>query len=481
MATLCYLSSFSAYIPPKHFAFHRPPSLQLHEPLLQLQSRRFPSPFPGRLIVSASATKKPRVRKKVKSNAELCKDIREFISMVGLPQDHVPSMKELTQHGRQDLANIVRRRGYKLIKELLKNLPNVESNLEISSYENQNGTVLYEIESTVNELAEGVPLLEGQDEDVNCVPAPTFGIQSWGSGDSSTESSLQDKAANFVQNGELDIIEIEDMELLLTESYMGHGILSQSTVDEGKTSKEMENKMDVQSTAPIEGSSNKKDTGSNVTSNGKILKSKQIAVPTAETFLHGSDLLPTEGLKDTGLDVEACDRDNEVAINSLNVLLHRKELELSQLKEQIEKEQCALSILQTKAETEINKAQKVISAKDAELHAAEESLLGLKEVQIEYWANGNNVEVAGSFNGWDHRIKMDLHPSSSAINSLRSRKSRLWSTVLWLYPGVYEIKFIVDGCWIIDPQRESITRAEVRSMDVLCCLMTKIKLNFWHA
>ncbi|XP_042493752.1 protein PTST homolog 3, chloroplastic isoform X2 [Macadamia integrifolia] len=498
MATPCCLSSFSAYIPIKHYVFHRFQSLRLHEPLLELQTRRSPSSFPDKSLVFASSAKKPRVRKKVKSNAELCNDIREFISMVGLPQGHVPSVKELSQHGRQDLANIVRRRGYKLIKEILMNTPNVESNMAVSSYENRNGTDLYEIESTglyekVNELAEGVPLLEGQDEDENYVPALKSAIQSWGSGESSTGSLLQEKAANFVQNGELDTMEsaiglyrkhdilgsirgsqlttlygkhdvsVEDMELL-TESQMGHGILSKSTTDEGKTCN-MENKMDVQSTASIEESSTKKDTGSSVTSvsNQSTLKSKQATPPTAETDLHGSDLLPTEGLKDTGLDVEACQSENEVEINGLKGSLHRKELELAQLKEQIEKEQGALSILQTKAETEMNKAQNLISAKDVELQAAEESLSGLKEVQVEYWTNGDNVEVAGSFNGWDHRIKMDLHISSSAINSLESRKCRLWSTVLWLYPGVYEIKFIVDGHWMIDPKRETITRSNIQN------------------
>lgn len=42
--------------------------------------------------------------------------------------------------------------------------------------------------------------------------------------------------------------------------------------------------------------------------------------------------------------------------------------------------QHALSVLQTKAEEEISKARKLISEKDAELHEAEESLSGLKEV-----------------------------------------------------------------------------------------------------
>ncbi|XP_031131961.1 uncharacterized protein LOC116033352 [Ipomoea triloba] len=40
------------------------------------------------------------VRRPVKSNVDLCNDIREFLSMAGLPQDHVSTTKELTQHGR---------------------------------------------------------------------------------------------------------------------------------------------------------------------------------------------------------------------------------------------------------------------------------------------------------------------------------------------------------------------------------------------
>lgn len=43
--------------------------------------------------------------------------------------------------------------------------------------------------------------------------------------------------------------------------------------------------------------------------------------------------------------------------------------------------QAALSALQTKAGEEISKAQRLISEKDAELDAAEESLTGLKEVR----------------------------------------------------------------------------------------------------
>lgn len=161
------------------------------------------------------------------------------------------------------------------------------------------------------------------------------------------------------------------------------------------------------------------------------------------------------------LDEEKRKQENQAEITHLKFMLHQKELELSWLKEQIEKEKLTLEMLQTKAENEISKAQKVISEKEAELQAAEESLSGLKEVQIEYSGNGDIVEVAGSFNGWHHPIKMDPHPLATATDTVGSRRSRYWSTMLWLYPGTYEIKFIVDGKWTVDPQKESVTRGAI--------------------
>nr|XP_016493933.1 PREDICTED: uncharacterized protein LOC107813214 [Nicotiana tabacum] len=53
-----------------------------------------------------ASIKKPSASRKVKSNVDLCNDIREFLSSVGLPEDHVPTMKELSQHGRCDLNAI---------------------------------------------------------------------------------------------------------------------------------------------------------------------------------------------------------------------------------------------------------------------------------------------------------------------------------------------------------------------------------------
>lgn len=41
-----------------------------------------------------------RASRKAKSDADLRNDIKEFLSTVGFPENHVPTMKELTQNGR---------------------------------------------------------------------------------------------------------------------------------------------------------------------------------------------------------------------------------------------------------------------------------------------------------------------------------------------------------------------------------------------
>ncbi|KAL9429427.1 hypothetical protein AB3S75_031268 [Citrus x aurantiifolia] len=331
---------------------------------------------------SPSSSSSSRSSRKVKSNEELYNDLREFLSTVGLSESHVPSMKELSAHGRDDLANIVRRRGYKFIRQLLKS----------STKPGFNGFVaeksLAESLSDPSFVGEVSPNLNGHYE----------------------KADMEEKVANFIQNGDLDII--EDRAMIL---------------------------------------------------NGSALTSKQIASFATVNHPLSEDHLGTGvgGADFDSSEVEARRSENQLEIDHLKFMLHQKEMELSRLKEQIEKEKLALSVLQTKAVTEINKAEKLILDKDEELIAAEESLSGLEVVEIQYSGDGEIVEVAGSFNGWHHRIKMDPLPSSSIIEPIRSRKSRLWSTVLWLYPGTYEIKFIVDGQWKVDPQRESVTKGGI--------------------
>lgn len=585
MATLYKLPSFVSISYHKPFLYHKQQQLQ------QREINR---------ATCACSIKKPRGSRKVKNNVELCNDLREFLSTFGLPEGRVPSIKELQDHGRNDLANIVRRRGYKLIRDLLSSstesdsdeLPNMEKNLakgqdainhsaDIIATEGQDekvkdcslsteGTItknhsgnnvevehksagqicmpiespvdlslekkaLYDVEQPDEKfqiivedrlLSSSLSTFEQQDEEVKCMvednpmstslydveqqdlnsnedtsmPVETSanfsfeeqvkydsvqdekvgigaGEMSLSSGVSDTQyyanvknisglidnnnscmpasSSLEEKVAQFIQNGDLDTIEDNV-----------HGLSNGSGSGESKGFREPENMTEdhskISSEENYENAVGESDTTS--TLNENLLTSMQV-VPSVTVSQALRNESPAEGLAsadvDKDLDIETNKKDKQVEINHLKFILHQKELELSQLKEQIEKEKLALSALQTKAEREISKAQKLISEKDAELLVAEESLSGLVEVEVQYCGNGEMVEVAGSFNGWHHPVRLDPQPSSSIKDHFGSRKSRLWSAMLWLYPGVYEIKFIVDGHWRVDPQMESVTKGGI--------------------
>ncbi|GLT25723.1 hypothetical protein SLA2020_008330 [Shorea laevis] len=450
--------------------FHPPTmlSLSVHRLLFscgqqqQLPSWRTQECPPGRkFILCASSAKKPRRSRKIKSDEELCNEVREFVSVVGLPEGHVPSMKEFSKHGRNDLANLVRRRGYKLMKELLASptVADLDGFVGEKSLEENHGMT-----------GNSKEILTGQNE----------------------------KATNAVQDFSLsaDIVSLDNLTLVEDISTANHNSMKESTAYNFEDQIEKSHIMVDNLFPPTNGSIQKNHLGSltagpNLESSAHDCSSTEsLGISTLEKkvleFIQNGDLdkiedsvfgvsngsgdevsktvtkMESEQLKGYNLEelnLESIRGGDEIEIDRLRFILQQKELEMSRLKEQIEKEKVCeilLSALQTKAETEIKRAQELVSQKDAELHAAEESLAGLKEVQIEYSGEGEIVEVAGSFNGWHHQIKMDPHPSSSVIDPIRSRKSKIWSTVLWLYPGTYEIKFIVDGQWTIDPQKESV-------------------------
>lgn len=602
MATLYKLPSFVSISYHKPFLYHKQQQLQQRE---------------INLATCACSIKKPRGSRKVKNNVELCNDLREFLSTFGLPEGHVPSIKELQDHGRNDLANVVRRRGYKLIRDLLSSstesdsdeLPNMEKNLakgqdtinhsadiiatgtitknhsgniDVELEHKSGGQICMPIESAVDLslekkalydveqpdeklqiivkdrlLSSSLSTFEQQDEEVKCMvednsmstslydveqqgeedlsmvkqfslsaevsiadsnlgvlnvypdlnsnedtsmhveTSANFSFEekvkydsvqdekvgigaeemSLSSGVSDTQyyanvtnisglidnnnscmpanSSLVEKVAKFIQNGDLDTIEDNV-----------YGLSNGSGSGESKGFREPENMTEdhskISSEENFENAVGESDTASTLNEN---LSTSMQVVPSVTVSRALRNESPAEGLAgadvDQDLDIETNKKDNQIEINHLKFILHQKELELSQLKEQIEKEKLALSALQTKAEREISKAQKLISEKDAELLVAEESLSGLVEVEVAYCGNGEMVEVAGSFNGWHHPVRLDPQPSSSIKDHFGSRKSRLWSAMLWLYPGVYEIKFIVDGHWRVDPQMESVTKGGI--------------------
>ncbi|KAK2401198.1 protein PTST protein 3, chloroplastic [Trifolium repens] len=528
------------------------------------------SPTHFHLLASQSNnTTTTRRSRRLKTDDEICSDIRQFLADVGLPNDHIPSTKQLLQHGRNDLANIVRRRGHKKIQDLLTSslygdidsLNTEKSSDEILDSANDSQDQLSGQNEMIDSLVDGVisttEVLQGDSsssmyadstpsldectsilveslasssvddglgelkdhfEEVNNVAEgdfrPTevttvdkdFGSSmpteisgelpseptlSGNSEPTSNDPDLETGDKEFshlepsidfsVEQKDCGALEgVDDYNNTITEDVPSTAEFSENktvsitrsadisdihldTFSNLSLEKKVANFIQNGDLDPVEGTHSPKENNV-MAHNGNSLTSNQV-VPSGKLDQPLSDdHMPYEDPKthfDKDLDAEAPTLQNESEINHLKFKLYQKELELSQLKEQIEKEKHALYLLQIKAEEEISKARKLISEKDAELLEAEESLSGLKEVLIEFCGEGNIVEVAGSFNGWHHPIKMDPQPLTSVIDHGEPRKSRFWSVVLWLYPGVYEIKFVVDGHWRTDPQRESVARGHI--------------------
>ncbi|XP_072954910.1 protein PTST homolog 3, chloroplastic isoform X3 [Typha angustifolia] len=420
------------------------------------------NPLRGSLTLWCS---KEQPRKKAKpsrrrmSSEELGDELRGFIAAIGLPENRMPSLKELSDHGRKDLANVVRRRGYKAISELLTN--NSDENLERSDTceEESSGQVeKLTVSPECISLTDEPTVLEECNVNPNGAISISTDAEVYGPSDSSIVT-LQFKAAKFLQTGELDPMEDMNNVLELGSTALDSGnidtvpMISQQLTLTSKEQLPKSRYMEhlLEHLFPSEGSSSEELSCKNGVSSGE----------------------------DTNFDEEltskASEKGNQNEINRLKALLHQKEIELSQLEQRIKEEKLELFNLQAKAEAKIANIQRTVAQKDVALRAAEENLNGLKEVHIKYMADGEIVELAGSFNGWQHRIKMDLDPSStrSPSTSRPCRQPLLWSAVLWLYPGVYEIKFIVDGSWRIDSRREIVSSGNIANNVLRCSVQDK--------
>ncbi|XP_074372290.1 uncharacterized protein LOC141713004 isoform X4 [Apium graveolens] len=361
MATLFQFPAFVSYFPLKNFSF-TPPFKIYSCPTSQIPT------------IDASLSKKPRVRKKVTSNEDLCNDIREFMLEFGFPEDHLPSFNDLSDHGRQDLAYIVRRRGYKLIKELLATSVNAKTaETDMAGKVDKAAAVNTNQQEAVENLVESVHLSSKSpisENDFNAIAvASDFHLneKSHTSVESSNESSLQEKVANFIQNGELNIIEDSVFDIV------------RESVAEGQAVSEFED------TTDLELNSNETDAAKTLQRNNELL-SQQAEPSTSVSSTREDSFSTDDGLSsaDDDSDIETRKKENEVEISRLKFMLHQKELELSELKQQIEKD----------------------------------------KVQLQYEGAGESVEVAGSFNGWHQRIKMDPQPSStpSIVDVVRRSK-----------------------------------------------------------
>lgn len=104
-----------------------------------------------------------------------------------------------------------------------------------------------------------------------------------------------------------------------------------------------------------------------------------------------------------------------------------------------------LAVLEGKMALAIIDAQKIVEEKQKRIDDARRALRLLRHTCIVWPNSASEVLLAGSFDGWATKRKMEK--SNTGIFSL-------W---LQLYPGRYEIKFIVDGEWGVDPLRPIVT------------------------
>ncbi|XP_052146462.1 protein FLOURY ENDOSPERM 6, chloroplastic [Oryza glaberrima] len=133
--------------------------------------------------------------------------------------------------------------------------------------------------------------------------------------------------------------------------------------------------------------------------------------------------------------------DGAKAPNGLSDDWEFEETKVMQAQEELRSIRAKIAVLEGKMALEIIEKNKIIEEKQRRLDEAEKALSELRTVYI-VWSNpASEVLLAGSFDGWTSQRRMERSERGTFSLNLR------------LYPGRYEIKFIVDGVWRNDPLR----------------------------
>ncbi|KAL5722567.1 hypothetical protein ACHQM5_006076 [Ranunculus cassubicifolius] len=118
-----------------------------------------------------------------------------------------------------------------------------------------------------------------------------------------------------------------------------------------------------------------------------------------------------------------------------------RETEIMKSKDKLRSLRAKLAVLEGKMALKIVDSQRMVNDKQKRIHYARKALNSLRTHCIVWPKEAKEVLLVGSFDGWTSKRRMEK--TSPGIFSLFIR----------LYPGRYEIKFIVDGEWMIDPLR----------------------------
>ncbi|KAK9063415.1 hypothetical protein SSX86_017285 [Deinandra increscens subsp. villosa] len=98
-----------------------------------------------------------------------------------------------------------------------------------------------------------------------------------------------------------------------------------------------------------------------------------------------------------------------------------------------------LAVLEGKIALSVTDIKKLVEEKQRRIDSARKTMQLLRTACVFWTHSATEVLLVGSYDGWTSQVKME-----------RTRTG-IFSTSLRLYPGRYEIKFIVDGIWRIDP------------------------------
>lgn len=122
-----------------------------------------------------------------------------------------------------------------------------------------------------------------------------------------------------------------------------------------------------------------------------------------------------------------------------------EETKVMQAQEELRSIRAKIAVLEGKMALEIIERNKIIEDKQRRLDEVQKALSELRTVCI-MWANpASEVLLVGSFDGWTSQRKLE-----------RTSERGMFTLNLRLYPGRYEIKFIVDGVWKNDPLRPTV-------------------------
>ncbi|CAA3000122.1 Hypothetical predicted protein [Olea europaea subsp. europaea] len=126
-----------------------------------------------------------------------------------------------------------------------------------------------------------------------------------------------------------------------------------------------------------------------------------------------------------------------------------QENELMNSQERLRSIRAKLAVLEGKVTLAIIDAQKILEEKQKRIDVARKALQLLRTVCIVWPKSASEVLLAGTFDGWTTQNECSIELQ----RKMEKSKTGIFSVYLKLYPGRYEIKFIVDGIWKVDPLR----------------------------